>query len=88
MNKLYITGRLHTKYGWFFLEDENRNYREETDVEIFDGQLSYVMTNNQRMNYICLELPSESAFKQYKMAYTISITTYHPEIKYKIHKCQ
>ena len=74
MNKLYITGRLHTKYGWFFLEDENRNYREETDVEIFDGQLSYVMTNNQRMNYICLELPSESAFKQYKMAYTISIT--------------
>ena len=35
MTKLYITGRIHTKYAWFFLEDENRNYLEETRFRNF-----------------------------------------------------
>ena len=59
MDKLYVTGRVHTKYAWFFLEDENRNYLEETDVEILNGQLSFVMKNNGKLNFLCFELPIE-----------------------------
>ena len=74
MNKLYVTGRVHTKYAWFFLEDENRNYLEETDVEIFNGQLGFVMKNNGKLNYVCFELPSESTFRLNKMAFSVLIT--------------
>ena len=74
MSKIYVTGRIHTKYAWFFLEDENRNYREETDVEVLDGQLSFVIENKGKMTYVCLELPSETTFKQFKMAFTISLS--------------
>ena len=74
MQKIYITGRVQTKYGWFFLEDEHRNYREDTDVEIFDGQLSFVMENNGKLNYICFELPFEESFKQPNMAFTFSLS--------------
>ena len=74
MNTLYITGSIHTKYARFFLEDENQNYLKETDMEILDGQLSYVMKNNKKMNYICFKLPNESELIQFKMAFTFSIT--------------
>ena len=74
MNKIYVTGRIHTKYGWFFLEDENRNYLEETDVEIFDGQLSFVYKNNGKLNYVCFELPIEGTVKQNFMAFTFSLS--------------
>ena len=74
MDRLYITGRIHTKYAWFFLEDENRNYLEETDVEILDGQLGFVFKNNHKMNYVCLELPNEATFKQYRMGFSILLT--------------
>ena len=74
MNKLYITGRIHTKYAWFFLEDENREYLEESFLEILDGQLAFAMNNNGKMNYVCFELPGEITFQQKKMAFTFSIT--------------
>ena len=74
MNKLYITGRVHTKYAWFFLEDENRNYLEETDVEVLNGQLSFVMNNNGKLNYVCMELPIEESIKINVMSFAISIT--------------
>ena len=74
MSKLYITGRVHTKYGWFFLEDEHRNYLEESDVEILDGQLSYVMRNNGKLNYVCMELPFDEAIKTSFMSFAIAIT--------------
>ena len=74
MQKIYITGRVQTKYGWFFLEDEHRNFREDTDIEIIDGQLSFVMQNNGKLNYICFELPFEESIKQPNMAFTFSLT--------------
>ena len=77
MSKVYITGRVPTKYGWFFLEDEDRNYREDTDVEILDGQLSFVMENNNKLNYICFELPFEGNIKQPNMAFTFSLVEYN-----------
>ena len=74
MSNLYITGRVHTKYGWFFLEDENKEYLEETDTEINDGLLSFVMKNNHKLNYICFEIPNESTFQLNKMIFSFSIT--------------
>ena len=74
MDKLYVTGRVHTKYAWFFLEDENRNYLEETDVEILNGQLSFVMKNNGKLNFLCFELPIEESIKISKMSFTFSVT--------------
>ena len=74
IDKLYVTGRIHTKYAWFFLEDENRNYLPETDVEILNGQLSYVMKNNKKLNFLCFELPIEESIKISKMSFTFSVT--------------
>ena len=74
MSKLYVTGRIYTKYAWFFLEDENRRYLEEYDLEIVDGYLSFTMKNNGKMNYLCFELPGENVFKVYTMAFTFSVT--------------
>ena len=73
-NNLYITGRIYTKYAWFFMKDENENYLEETDIEIFDGQLGFVMKNNNKLNYICFEIPRESILKVDKMIFTLSVT--------------
>ena len=74
MSKLYITGKIHTKYAWFFLEDKNRNYLEDTFVDISNEQLSFAMENNGELNYICLELPDEEDFKISTMIYSISLT--------------
>ena len=73
-DKIFITGRIHTKYAWFYLEDEHRNVIEDADLEILDGQLAFPMKNNKKLYYLCFELPSESTFVQYRMAFTFSIT--------------
>ena len=73
MNQLYITGRIYTKYAWFYLEEEDRNM-EGSKLEILDGQVSYVIKNNGKMNYICFELPNESTFNQKKMVFSFSLT--------------
>ena len=74
MDYLYLTGRVFTKYAWFFLEDEKRNFLEETELLVQDGQLTYPLKNNGKLNYVCLELPIEEIFEQHKMAFTISLT--------------
>ena len=74
MNLLYISGRIHTKYAWFFMEDENQNELGETDLEILDGQLSYLMKNNKKMKYICFEKLIIPELNQNKMAFTFSVT--------------
>ena len=71
MDKLYITGRIHTKFGRFSIED--KNHSQYYSSEIIDGLLSYVMTNNEEMNYICFELPSE-IFKEDQMAFSFSLS--------------
>jgi len=74
MEKLYVTGRIYTQNGWFFLEDEKREYLPETYVEVLNGQLSYVMKNNGKLNYLCFELPIEETIKQTQMVFAFSIT--------------
>ena len=74
MSKLYITGKIHTKYAWFFLEDKNRNYLEDTFTNIYNEQLSFVINNNRELNYVCFELPNEGDFKISRMVFTFSMT--------------
>ena len=73
-NKLYITGRVQTKYGLFYLEDEKRNFIEDSEIQIMNGQLSYLMKNNGKLNYICFEILKFQPFNQNKMVFTFSIT--------------
>ena len=95
-DKLYFTGRVHTKYAWFFLEDENRNVIEDADIDILDGQLAFVMKNNKRVYYACFELPTDTTFTQYRMGFTFSLTDttklntlynyYRPQISGEIYR--
>ena len=75
MNKLYVSARIYTKYGWFFLEDERRNFLPEYDIEIVDGFLTFQMENNRKLNYLCFELPrGEGPFNVYKMVFSFQLT--------------
>ena len=75
MNKLYITGRIHTKYAMFYLENENRQLVEDSKVNILNGQLGSFLKNNGKLNYICFELPSENEDLEVdKMMFSFSLT--------------
>ena len=74
LEAIYLTGKIHTKYAWFYLEDEKRSYLQETEMQIDDGLISYLLKNNKKMNYLCLELPIEDIYNQRKMAFTISLS--------------
>ena len=74
MNEIYITGKIHTKYAMFFIENEQRNLIRESVTEVFDGQLAYVLNNNGKMNYVCLQLLNKDNLKQSNMAFTISLS--------------
>ena len=74
MNQLYITGKIHTKYAWFYLENEQGENIDGSFRAIMDGQLSFAMNNNKNLNYICFELPTVSTVSQSKMVFTFSLT--------------
>ena len=44
-NQLYITGKINSKYLWFFLDKENGDIIERSDKEIIYGQLAFVFDN-------------------------------------------
>ena len=73
-NKLYITGKIHTKHAWFFLEKEDGTYIEETEVDIIGGQLAAIIDNPQQFRYVCFEIPSE--FLTTPMLYSFKIVDY------------
>ena len=74
--KIYITGKIHTRYALFYLENENKKEIEESKFEIIDGQLSYVIKNERKIYYICFEIPdgSSSILKQSSMIFTFSVS--------------
>ena len=74
MDKLYITGRIHTKYISFYLEDEKRNIVKNTNLEISNGQLGYVLKNNRNLNYICFELSDKESLNQNKIIFSFSVS--------------
>ena len=40
---LYITGKIHSKYAWFFLENDKGDWITDVDIEIMDGMFSYLL---------------------------------------------
>ena len=60
--KLAITGKIYTKYAWFFLEDNEGKWIDTTDEEIMDGLFSFVLDkeNGDIKNkdiMLCFEIP-------------------------------
>ena len=72
IDKFYITGRIHNKYGIFSIEDENHSIYYYSEIK--DGLLSLAMTNNKKMNYICFEFPSQCISTMNQMAFSFSMT--------------
>ncbi len=73
INKFYLTGRIHSKYALFWLADENGYFMEETEKEISDGQLSFLIETNGLLRYVCFEFSYESNVNMDYVAYSISI---------------
>ena len=73
---LYIEGKIHSKYAWFFLEDENGNFIESTDTEVINGQLSFVYRNENKFRYICFERPNDETFTQGQVLFSFQIIDY------------
>ena len=78
---LYVTGRIHTKNAYFFLEDENGEWIITEDVQIMDGLLSYVFDNTNKtkeLRYLCFEVPTDqgTSFTQDYMMFSFKITDY------------
>jgi len=73
INKYYLTGKIHSKYTLFWLADENGMYMEETEKEISDGQLSYIIETNGKRRSVCFEFPYNNEIKVKQIAYSISI---------------
>ena len=95
-DKLYITGKIHSKYLWFFLEEENGDYIDETDTEVIDGQLAFVFNNEGQSRYICFEVPTVDVFKQSIIVFSFQIIDYnkrqrlfeytHPQISGQVYR--
>ena len=55
IKKYYLTGRLLSKYGLIFLYDENDEYIEDSQLEIRDGQYSYMIDTTGAKRTVCIE---------------------------------
>ena len=78
-NTLYISGKIQSKYVWFFLEDENEDFIAASEVEAFDGQFSYVFKNENKLRYVCLEIIHDDAifvFNQDSLMFSVQVVDY------------
>ena len=73
INKYYLTGKIYSKYGLFWLSDEDNMYMAETEIEVFDGYLSYLIENNGKKRSVCFEFSYEDTVSMGYVAYSISI---------------
>lgn len=77
VEKMFVTGRINSKYSWMYVANEKKNWMEDYDIEIFDGHISFQITfdntNRTALRYICFELPFEETFNMYEVAYSFSL---------------
>ncbi len=75
---LYIVGKIHTKYAWFFFEKEDGTFIEETDHEVIDGQLAFPFKkpSSNEFRYVCFERPSDEFFTQMTLIFSFQIIDY------------
>ena len=78
---IYIEGKIHSKYVWFFLEDAEGNFIEETDTEVVDGQLTFSFPNPHDTRLICFEIPTVEDFKQSFIMFSFQVIDYDTKIK-------
>ena len=72
-DKLYIVGKIHTKYANFYLRNENEELIQDTNIEIMDGQLSYVLTNPKQLRWICFARPTDEKYLQSSLMFSFQI---------------
>ena len=77
---LYITGKIHSKYAWFFLANDKGDWITDVDIEIMDGMFSYLLNQKseklQNLRYLCFEIPNEGAFAQDLIIYSFKVVDY------------
>ena len=74
--KLYVTGRIHSKSAYFFLEDENGKWIETEDITVEDGLLTYVFNNTKEFRYLCLEIPDTELTSPGYMLFSLRVNDY------------
>ena len=73
---LYIVGKIHTKYANFFLRNQNGEIVKDSNIEIINGQLSYVLKNPNQERWICFERPSDEKYPQSSLMFSFQIIDY------------
>ena len=73
VKKYYLTGRIHSKYALFWMKDENGINMEETQIEIKDGLLSYMIETNRLKRSMCFKFLDDDTVIMKYVAYSISI---------------
>ena len=73
INKFYLSGKIHSKYALVWLADENDLYMEETEQEISDGLLSYVIMAEGKKRSVCFEFSYDSTIEIGHVEYSISL---------------
>ena len=73
VNKYYLTGKIYSKYGLFWLGDKDGMYMDTEEQEISDGLLSHLIENNGEKRSVCFEFSYESTVSMGYVAYSISI---------------
>ena len=71
--KFYLTGKVYSKYGLFWVRDQDGNSNEESLINISDGLISFLVGNSGKSNYICFGFSSDSEIKMDYVAFSISI---------------
>lgn len=75
-DKLYITGKIHTKYAKFVVKKTNGEIIKDSEKEIIDGQLAYILSNPNEDRRICLQVPKEETYSQAEVVFSFQITDY------------
>ena len=73
VNKYYLTGKIYSKYGLFWLGDKDGMYMESEEKEITDGLLAHIIENNGEKRSVCFEFSYESTVSMGYVAYSISV---------------
>ena len=95
-HKLFISGKIYNKYAWFYLENEAGDFIEDTDTEIIDGQLSFVLEDPGEARLLCFEIPTDDRFYQTSVIFSFQIIDYnhinsfyeytHPQLSGQIYR--
>ena len=73
INKFFVTGRVFSKYAYFWLYDESGEWIVDSEVDVDDGQLSFVLESKGKVRELCFEVAYESDVNMDYAAYSISI---------------